>query len=173
MPEDETINNEDETTNVNEETPTNANETPSTNVDDDEPTSYTGKYCNSDSVLALIGELSDDATYDLLKTAIDNSEALIDSELRGNYVLIPTTAPTTLKTVAVYLSASDVLVSLYTGSELPVQYDIYWNKAHELLNSYIQEVQNNPEDESEADRMIIVKHSHSPTYNERHRKWER
>lgn len=136
---------------------------------DEEVITYEGKYCDSDSVLSLIGELSDDATYELLKTAIDNSEGLIDSELRGNYVIIPTTIPSTLKTVAVYLSASDVLVSLYTGSELPVQYDIYWNKAHELLNSYIQEVQNNPEDDSEVNRRILVKHSHSKTYNERYR----
>lgn len=138
-------------------------------VSDDDEIYYNGKYCDSTAVLALIGELSDDATYDLLKTAIDNSEALIESELKGNYVLIPTTVPSTLKTVAIYLSASDVLVSLYTGSELPVQYDIYWNKAHELLSSYIIEEQNNPEDEEQINRSLIVKHSNAPTYNERHR----
>lgn len=130
---------------------------------------YEGKYCNSDDVLNLCGEMSDDATLGLLKTAIDNSEGLIDSKLRGSYVLIPTDIPSSLKTCAIYLATSDVLLSLYTGEELPTQYDIYWNKAHELLEEYIVEMQNIGQDIDGTNNRILVKHSNSPTYNERHR----
>ena len=130
---------------------------------------YEGKYCNSDEVLSLCGEMSDDATIDLLKTAIDNSEGLINSKLRGSYVLIPTDVPSSLKTCSIYLATSDVLLSLYTGEELPTQYDIYWNKAHTLLEEYIVEMQNNNENIEETNNRILVKHSNSMSYNERHR----
>lgn len=138
---------------------------------DDE--TYQGRYCSSDDVLSLCGEMSDDATLDLLKTAIDNSEGLINSKLRGAYVRIPTDTPSSLKTCSIYLAVSDVFLSLYSGEDLMVQYDIYWNKAHTLLEEYITEVLNNDEDLEETNNRIIVKHSNSKTYNERHRKWER
>jgi hypothetical protein len=136
---------------------------------EEESTTYEGKYCNSDDVASLFSDISDEPSCELIKTAIDNSEGLINSKLRGAYVLIPTDVPSSLKTCSIYLSASDVLLSLYHGEELPVQYDIYWNKAHELLDAYIEDMRNNAEDAEELDKINIVKHSNALTYNEKRR----
>ena len=135
---------------------------------------YTGAYCDSDDVLSLFSDISDEPSLVLIKTAIDNSEGLINSKLRGAYVLIPTDNPASLKTCSIYLAASDVLLSLYHGEELPIQYDIYWNKAHELLDAYIDDMRNNADDPEEIGRITSVKHSHSLTYDEKRRmRWVR
>ena len=162
MVEEEQTNQEPETTEetVTESTP----ETPA----------YTGAYCDSDDVLSLSSDISDEPSLALIKTAIDNSTGLINSKLRGAYVLIPTDNPASLKTCSIYLAASDVLLSLYHGEELPIQYDIYWNKAHELLDAYIDDMRNNADDPEEIGRIASVKHSHSLTYDEKRRKrWVR
>ena len=130
---------------------------------------YEGSYCNSDDVISLFSDISDEPSLELVKTAIDNSEGLINSKLRGAYVLIPTDCPASLKTCSIYLAASDVLLSLYHGEELPIQYDIYWNKAHELLDAYIDDMRNNADDPEEIGKIVLVKHSHSLTYNEKRR----
>ena len=135
----------------------------------DEP-AYTGKYCNSDDVLALFEDISDDPSTNLLKVAIDNTEAWIESNLKRHYVPIPTSIPQTLKTIAIYYASSDILMSLYHGEEYQSLMDYWFNKAQDLLDDYIDAYLNSEAEAEEIDKINMVKHSHARTYNQkRHR----
>ena len=139
-----------------------------------EDPAYTGKYCDSDNVLALFEDISDDPSTNLLTVAIDNTEAWIESNLKRHYVPIPTTIPQTLKTIAIYYAASDILMSLYHGEEYQSLMDYWFNKAQDLLDAYIDEYLNSEATPEEQANVQMVKHSHSLTYNEkRMRRWER
>ena len=135
----------------------------------------TGKYCNSNDIEALFGDISDDITTDLFTTVLGNTEAWIEANLKRHYVPIPTTIPQALKTVAIYHGASDIILSLYHGEELPVQYDVWFNKAQDLLDDYINEYLNSEATPAEQAKVNMVKHSHSMTYHEkrRQRRWVR
>lgn len=136
----------------------------------DEP-AYTGKYCNSDDVLALFGDISDDPSTDLLRVSIDNTKAWIESNLKRHYVPIPTTIPDTLKTIAIYYASSDILMSLYHGEEYQSLMDYWFNKAQDLLDDYIDAYLNSEAEAEELDKINMVKHSHGRTYNQkRHRR---
>ena len=139
----------------------------------DEP-AYTGKYCNSDDVLALFGDISDDPSTDLLRVSIDNTNAWIESNLKRHYVPIPTTIPDTLKTIAIYYASSDILMSLYHGEEYQSLMDYWFNKAQDLLDAYIDEYLNSDATPEEQVRVQMVRHSHSMTYRQRRsRGWVR
>ena len=83
--------------------------------------------------------------------------------------------PDGLRTAAIYYAASDIILSLYHGDELPIQYDVWFNKAQSLLDDYIAGYLNSDEvDDESSDAHRRVKHSHGRTYNEkrgRGRKW--
>ena len=139
----------------------------------DEP-AYTGKYCDSDDVLALFEDISDDPSNNLLKVAIDNTEAWIEANLKRHYVPIPTDVPQALKTVAIYYASSDILMSLYHGEAYQSLMDYWFNKAQDLLDAYIDEYLNSEATPEEQANVQMVKHSHSPTYRERRlRGWVR
>ena len=131
---------------------------------------YTGTYCTSDDVNSIFGDISDDISEDMFKTAIDNSSAWIEANLKRHYVPIPTEHPQALKTVSIYHSASDILLSLYHGEDLPVQYDIWFQKAQDLLDAYIEEYLNSEASGDELEAIQMVKHSHSLTYNQKRRR---
>lgn len=78
--------------------------------------------------------------------------------------------PNGLRAAAIYYAASDVLLSLYHGDDLPVQYDVWFNKAQSLLNDYITAYINSDADESDLVNHQPVKHSHSLTYNQKRRR---
>jgi hypothetical protein len=103
-------------------------------------------YCTQEEINSLFGDISDDISDDMFITVMDNSTAWIESNLKRHYVPIPTENPNALRTVAIYHSASDILLSLYHGEELPVQYDIWFQKAQDLLEAYIEDELNNTED---------------------------
>lgn len=132
-------------------------------------TLITGKYCNSTDIEPLFGDISDDINTDLFTTVLGNTEAWIESNLKRHYVPIPTTIPQALKTVAVYHGASDILLSLYHGEDLPVQFDVWFNKAQDLLDDYINEYLNADATLEEQVANQMVKHSHSLTYKEKRR----
>ena len=139
-------------------------------------TTYTGKYYDSDSVLALFEDISDNPSEALLTVAIDNTEAWIESNLKRHYVPIPTTIPQTLKTIAIYYASSDILMSLYHGEEYQSLMDYWFNKAQDLLDAYVEEYLNSEAEEDELVAHQMVKHSHSQTYNQRRgrgQRWER
>lgn len=142
-------------------------------VSDETPsdTPISNGYCTCNDVLSLFGDISDEPPTETVNTAINNSTAWIEANLKRHYVPIPTTHPQALKTVAVYHSASDILLSLYHGEELPVQYDIWFQKAQDLLDAYIDEYLNAEATAEEQVNVQMVKHSHGRTYNrKRHRR---
>ncbi len=132
---------------------------------------YTGKYCNSDNVLALFEDISDDPSEALLQVSIDNTEAWIESNLKRHYVPIPTSIPQTLKTIAIYYAASDILMSLYHGEDYQNLMDYWFTKAQDLIEDYIESYLNAEATAEELDKINMVRHSHGRTYNEkRHRR---
>ena len=160
----------DEEETIVEETPVEQVETPT----DDEPTpAYTGKYCNSDDVLALFEDISDNPSNALLTVAIDNTEAWIESNLKRHYVPIPVTIPQSLKTIAIYYASSDILMSLYHGEEYQSLMDYWFNKAQDLIDDYIDAYLNADATEEEKTNAQMVAHSHSQTYSERRGRWVR
>ena len=137
---------------------------------------YTGKYTDSNSVLALFEDISDEPSDALLTVAIDNTEAWIESNLKRHYVPIPTDIPQTLKTIAIYYASSDILMSLYHGEEYKNLMDYWFEKAQDLLDAYIEEYLNSEATTEEKQNLQMVKHSHSQTYNQkrgRGKRWER
>lgn len=88
-----------------------------------------------------------------------------------NYNLI--NVPSGLRTASIYYSASDIILSLYQGSdEMPVQYDVWFNKAQQLLQDYIEAYWNEEAENSDKVKHQTVGHIHSRTYNEK-RKYRR
>ena len=132
---------------------------------------YTGKYTDSNSVLALFEDISDEPSDALLTVAIDNTEAWIESNLKRHYVPIPTDIPQTLKTIAIYYASSDILMSLYHGEEYKNLMDYWFNKAQDLLDAYIEEYLNSEATPEEQNAIQMVKHSHAKTYKERRGRW--
>lgn len=74
---------------------------------------------------------------------------------------------TVLRTAAIYYSASDILLSLYHGDELPVQYDVWFQKAQTFLEAYIDAYLNSEADEQDLLAHQVVGHSKSRTYNQK------
>lgn len=125
-------------------------------------------YCSKEEVKSLFGDISDEPSDEMLTTAIDNSAAWIESNLKRNYVPIPPKNPAAIKTVAIYHSASDLLLSLYHGDELPAQYDVWFQKAQSLLDDYIAAYLHGDEIAVESANAIRhVKHSKAKTYNQK------
>ena len=152
-------------------------------------------YCTKEEVNNLFGDISDDITDEMFATVIANSTAWIDSNLKKSYVPLPTitirlvnddgsttvvesitshtatynliNVPNGLRTAAIYYAASDILLSLYHGDELPVQYDVWFNKAQGLLDDYIRSYLNSEAEEADLVKHQMVKHSHSLTYNQK------
>ena len=152
-------------------------------------------YCTKEEVNNLFGDISDDITDEMFATVIANSTAWIDSNLKKSYVPLPTitiemvnddgsttvvesitthtatynliNVPNGLRTAAIYYAASDILLSLYHGDELPVQYDVWFNKAQGLLDDYIRSYLNSEAEEADLVQHQMVKHSHSLTYNQK------
>ena len=124
-------------------------------------------YCTKADVNSMFGDISDQVSDEMFTTAISNSDAWINANLKRNYVPIPTSNPQALKTVAIYHSASDILLTLYHGDDLPIQYDVWFNKAQSLLDDYIESYLNADAEEEELMAHQMVKHSKAQTYNEK------
>ena len=136
---------------------------------------YMPTYCTNEEVNSLFGDISDQVPDEMFTIAIGNSAAWIEANLKRHYVPIPTTVPSALKTAAIYYAASDILLSLYHGDELPVQYDVWFNKAQGLLDDYIRSYLNSEAEEADLVKHQMVKHSHSLTYNQKRGRgrWQR
>lgn len=109
-------------------------------------------YCTIAEINALLSDISDDASTNTLNTVLANTTAWIDSNLRKNYLPIPTNNPQALKTAAIYYGASDVILTLYHGEDMPVAFDVWFNKAEQLLTDYIEAELNNSEDADTINR---------------------
>ena len=124
-------------------------------------------YCTEEEINSLFGDISDDISEEMFNTVLDNSTAWIDANLKRNYVPLPAEDVDALRTAAIYYAASDILLSLYHGDELPVQYDVWFNKAQSLLDGYIDAYLNNDADKSDLVAHQSVKHSRGRTYNQK------
>ena len=152
-------------------------------------------YCTKEEVNNLFGDISDDITDEMFATVIANSTAWIDSNLKKSYVPLPSitiemvgtdgcvtivseitsitatynliNVPDGLRTAAIYYAASDILLSLYHGDELPVQYDVWFRKAQGLLDDYISSYLNSEAEEADLVKHQMVKHSKGLTYNQK------
>jgi len=78
--------------------------------------------------------------------------------------------PSGLRTAAIYYAASDILLSLYHGDDLPVQYDVWFQKAQDLLDDYISAYLNTEAEEEDLVKHQSVKHSKGLTYNQKRRR---
>jgi hypothetical protein len=47
--------------------------------------------------------------------------------------------PDLLKTAAAYYAISDIVLAVYQGEDLSTQYDIWFQKADNLINAYIEQ----------------------------------
>lgn len=124
-------------------------------------------YCTTDDVISLFGDISDEPTIEMLNTAISNADAWVDVNLKKKYVPIPITVPSALRTAAIYYAASDVLISLYHGDDYPLQYDVWFQKAQQFLEDYIDSYLNSEAEESDLTAHQMVKHSHGLTYKQK------
>ena len=166
-----------------------------TSSDDPTPTPTPGAYCTRTDVNSLFGDISDDVTDELFVTSINNSTAWVNANLSRNRIPLPvipepdTDADTveveleinqgnglnltdasdlnTLRTAAIYYSASDIILSLYHGEELPVQYDVWFQKAQTFLDAYIDAYWNSEADEDDQLAHQVIGHSKSRTYNQK------
>lgn len=77
--------------------------------------------------------------------------------------------PSGLKAASIYYAASDILLSLYQGDELPIQYDVWFQKAQTLLDDYIEAYLHTDADEADLVAHQMVKHSKGLTYNQKRR----
>lgn len=130
-------------------------------------------YCTSEDVESLFGDVSDTPTSEMVETARNNADAWIDINLKKHYIPIPTAGgiPSALKTAAIYYAASDVLIPLYHGDDdMPIQYDVWFNKAQLFLDTYIESYNNSEAEESDLIAHQPVKHSHGLTYNQKRRR---
>lgn len=109
-------------------------------------------YCTITEINALLSDISDDASTETLTTVLNNTTAWIESNLRKNYLPIPTNNPQALNTAAIYYGASDVILTLYHGEDMPIQFDVWFNKAQQLLEDYIEAELNNSEDTDTINR---------------------
>lgn len=84
----------------------------------------------------------------------------IESNTTTNQSIILVGVPYILKTASIYFAASDILMSLYHGDEYQSLMDYWFNKATQLLESYIEAYK--------ADNNIDsnVNHRNAPTYKE-------
>ena len=153
------------------------------------------KYTSQSDVEPLIKFIDDDTSTDLYNTALENADAWVDAMLLSNSLSIWTTEistvtvevngqnqtrevetiqpedkpiPNLVKTAAKYYTASDIILALYNGEELPTQYDVYFQKAQEMINLYISE-QKDLLATTELLNKNIVKHSKGLSYYQKRR----
>lgn len=128
-------------------------------------------YANETDVEPLVKFISDDTNIDLFRAVLDNADSWVNARLLSNSLSIwtsETTAkvPDLLKTAAVYYAASDLILSLYNGEEMPTQYDVYFNKAETMLSAYIMQMKEELKN-TELKSKNIVRHRKSQSYNQR------
>ena len=142
-------------------------ETTSQDVSEDTPSDTPNTYCTVDDVNSMFGDISDEVSEVMFNTAIGNATTWIEANLKRNYVPIPTEHVQALQTVAIYHGASDILLTLYHGDDLPIQYDVWFNKALTLLDDYIEAYLRSEAEEEDLLTHQMVGHSHSQTYSQK------
>ena len=108
----------------------------------------------------------EDIVDDLTDTQDDVDVGVSQSTSHVEYNLI--NVPNGLRTAAIYYAASDIILSLYHGEELPIQYDVWFNKAQQMLEDYIEAYKNSDDDGlDDSGRYHTVRHSKGLTYSQK------
>ena len=128
-------------------------------------------YANESDVEPYVKFIPDTPNVDLIRAVLDNADSWVNARLLSNSLTVWTSesskdAPDLLKTAAVYYAASDLILALYNGEDMPTQYDTYFNKAEEMLNAYILQMKTELA-ETELKKFNPVKHSKSASYYQR------
>ena len=153
-----------------------SDDTPSEDTPSDTPTPTPVTYCTVEDITNLFGDnVSDSIETDLIDTAIVNATGWIHGRLRAKQVPLPDPLnySSTIHTVAMYYTASDCYGALFNGDDYQVNFDMWYIKAKELLDDYIEAYWNSCAEEEEQIAHSVVKHSRGLTYNEkrRRRRW--
>ena len=132
-------------------------------------------YCTVEDITDLFGDnVSSTIETNLIDTAIRNATGWIHGRLRAKNVPLPDPSnySSTIHTIAMYYAASDCYGALYNGDEYHVNFDMWYIKAKELLDDYIDAYWNSCAEEDEQVNHCVVRHSRGLTYNEkRGRRW--
>ena len=126
-------------------------------------------YASQSDVEPLIKFISDNPNEDLFITVLTNADSWVNARLLSNN--LPKwgnrqDVPDLLKTAAVYYAASDIILALYNGEDMPTQYDTYFNKAELMLDAYVTQMKSELA-ETELAKFNPVKHSKSQSYYQR------
>lgn len=131
-------------------------------------------YCTSNDIINLFGDnVSDTIETDLIETAIRNATGWIHARLRARQVPLPDPSnySSTIHTVAVYYTASDCYGALNNGEDYQVNFDMWYIKAKELLDDYIDAYWNTCAEPEDQTAHSCVKHRNALSYEEkRHRR---
>ena len=127
-------------------------------------------YASQEDVCPYVTFISDSPSTDLITNILDNADSWVNARLLSNSLTIfteqSTEIPELLKTAAVYYAASDIILALYNGEEMPTQYDTYFNKAESMLQSYITQMKTELA-ETELSNFNPVKSRKGRTYYEK------
>lgn len=126
-------------------------------------------YASQSDVEPLIKFISDTASTELYDSVLRNADSWVNARLLSNSLRtfdIVDDVPELLCTAAVYYAASDIILALYNGEEMPTQYDTYFNKAETMLEAYITQMKTELA-ETELKKFNPVKHSKSQSYYQR------
>lgn len=153
-------------------------------------------YASQSDVEPLIKFIDDDASTDLYNSVLDNADAWVDARLLSNSLSIWTTEiiqqevtnnnetvmedveiispedkpiPNLLTTAAKYYAASDIILALYNGEDLPSQFDTYFQKAETMIDAYIAQ-QKEDLAETELKDKNPCRYSVTPTYHTKTRR---
>ena len=127
-------------------------------------------YASPEDVCPYVAFISDSPSIDLIRGTLGNADSWVNARLLSNSLSIwnepSKDIPDLLKTAAVYYAASDIILALYNGEEMPTQYDTYFNKAEAMLEAYITQMKRELA-ESDLKKFNPVKHSKSQSYYQR------
>jgi len=155
------------------ETPINTDEVISDETSSDD-TQNPILYCTVEDITTLFGDnVSDTIETNLIETAITNSTGWIHGRLRAKNVPLPDPEKfsSTIKTVAIYYSASDCYGALFNGDDYQVNFDMWYIKAKELLDDYMDAYWNTCAEEDEQVAHSLVRYGKALSYNQkRHRR---
>ena len=139
----------------------------------DDPTPQTSiTYCTVEDITNLFGDnVSDSIETNLIDTAINNATGWIHGRLRAKKVPLPDiyNYSSTIHTVAVYYAASDCYGALFNGDDYQANFDMWYIKAKELLDDYIDAYWNTCAEEEDQIAHQVVAHRNAPTYNQKRR----
>ena len=126
-------------------------------------------YCTQSDVEPLVKFIDDEASTDLYESVCDKADSWINSRLIMNSLHtfeVTDDIPELLITSASYYAVSDIVLALYQGEDMLTQYDIWFQKAEDMINSYVTQ-QKDLLATTELANKNPIKYSKAGTYGQR------